>query len=330
MVNTRVGSISTKGLLLSRLRELGGERISGETLAGELGVSRVAVWKAASSLRDAGYALDADDGGYRLDPSAQEDFLYPWEFGDREPLFRHYLDTTSTMDRARELASRGGEAGSVVVAERQSAGRGRAGRDWESGEGGLFFTVLLRPGTPALRYARTALAAQLAIAEAIEKTTGAAARPRWPNDVFVGGKKIAGTLVEFEAEGDLTRRMTVGIGVNVNNRLANENAVSCSGLALRKVSRREILLAFLESFDIDAADERGHDLIDRWNASAEGVGSRAALVDARHGSAVSRDTVRGGGRFRGVDEFGRVCVETDSGIRYYDAGTCSLRFDVSN
>ncbi|MFA6506939.1 MAG: biotin--[acetyl-CoA-carboxylase] ligase [Treponemataceae bacterium] len=330
MVNNKKTSRSTKALVLTRLRELRGASISGEVLAAELGISRVAVWKAVESLREVGYAADTDEGGYRLDPSAEEDFLYPWEFGERENRFLHYDETTSTMDRARELAERGAPAGTVVVAERQSAGRGRAGRSWESSSGGLFFTVIIEPGTSVLRYARVSLAAQLAIAAAVRKATGAEAKPRWQNDVYVGSKKIAGVLVEFEAEGDVVRRMTIGVGVNVNNKLLGDGALTCSELAKRKLSRREILNAFIEAFELEQSFEKGKDFIDRWNAAAFGVGIHARFIDARHGETTTKpDTgeIHRAGRFMGIDCFGRAVLETDTGIEHLEAGTTSLRFN---
>ena len=319
--------VSTKGLLLFRLRKLAGTPVSGEALAAELGVSRVAVWKAANALREAGYAMEASEAGYSLDTTAAEDFLHPWEFGARESRFRHYAQTTSTMDRARELAERGTAPFTVVTAEKQSAGRGRAGRLWESEDGGLFFTLMLPGGSPVLRYALVSAAAQLAAADALRETSGVDARPRWPNDVYVADRKAAGVLVELEAEGDLTRRMAVGIGVNVNNRPQGAGKVSLAELTGRAVSRRAALTAFLDAFEHEYSllEDRGA-IAARWNARAYGVGARVALIDARHTDGAENFAVRGAGVFRGMDELGRAMVETSSGIEYAEAGSASLRY----
>jgi BirA family biotin operon repressor/biotin-[acetyl-CoA-carboxylase] ligase len=320
MVNNKTPS--TKGLVLERLRSLAGEPISGETLAASLGVSRVAVWKAAASLREAGYAVESSEAGYRLDPASGEDFLYPWEFGEREPRFRHYGETSSTMDRARELTERGAPPFTVVVAERQSAGRGRAGRLWESEDGGLFFTLTLAGGTPLLRYARVSAAAQLAVAAAVHRTTGISAQPRWPNDIYAGDRKLAGALVELEAEGDRTRRMAVGVGINANNRPRGDGKTALAVLTGSPVSRRKILEAFLEAFE--PVDPFAAEVTDRWNACAFGVGARAAMIDAGHGAEDGQ--VVGTGFFRGMDELGRAVLETDRGLLHLEAGSASLRF----
>jgi len=129
--------LSTRAFLLTQLRREPGKSLSGEVLAQRAGLSRVSIWKAAESLQSLGYPLRVDERGYRLE-GATDDFLYPWEFGEGEKSFYHYAQTDSTMNRARELAQRGIDGGSVVVAESQSAGRGRAGRPWESQTGGLF------------------------------------------------------------------------------------------------------------------------------------------------------------------------------------------------
>jgi len=320
--------LSTKNLILSRLRALGGAPVSGEVLAGELGLSRVAVWKAAGALKEAGYAVEASDEGYRLKESDGEDFLYPWEFGDMEKRFRHYGETTSTMDRARELSGKGAAPGTVVVAERQSAGKGRAGRSWVSETGGLFFTMTLAPGAPLLRCGRVAAAAQLAACAALEKAVGRGARPRWPNDVYARGGKIAGVLVEVEASGDRISRLSLGIGVNVNKR--PEGAASCAELAGRRVSRREVLAAFLAAFEKEKPFEDGS-LPARWNAAAEGVGGRVRLIDPGHGARGDRCGQRteradslGAGVFSGIDELGRAIVETNVGVEYREPGSASL------
>ncbi len=322
MVNTK--RISTKNRILTRLRSLSGEAVSGEYFAAELGLSRVAVWKAVSALREAGYGIEASEEGYLLAPDAPDDFLYPWEFGEREGAFRHYAETTSTMDRARELSAKGVPAGTVVVAERQSEGKGRAGRSWTSEPGGLFFTMTLQAGAPLLRSARVACAAQLAVCAALRRAVGAEARPRWPNDAYSGGRKIAGVLVELEARGDAVTRLSLGVGVNVNSR--PEGAISCADIAGRRISRREVLEAFLVAFEAERPYE-DEALEARWNAAAEGVGARAAILDGRHGEEASANGIRlGEGTFEGIDELGRAMIRTDDGLRVYEAGTASLRF----
>lgn len=323
------GGPSTKALLLSRLRDRRGCGVSGQELADEAGVSRVAVWKAAEALRAAGYAVGSTgQGGYVLEEEG--DYLYPWEFPGREHLFRHWAETDSTMERAREMAERGVAGGAVAVAERQTAGRGRSGRTWASPEGGLFFTLLERPDLPVADHGRLSILAQLAAAAAIGDATGSEVKTRWPNDLYIRGRKIAGVLTELRGEGDRLTWVTVGVGINVNNAPGLAGAISCKDLAGQLLSRRNLLAAFLarmEELRREASNPR--ELAARWNALVEGKGGRFALIPGDHGgsgesrrAAVGRSL--GAGTFLGIDRYGRAVVDTTRGTRSYAPGAASL------
>lgn len=328
MVNAKGQERSTKAVVLDSLRRLAGEPVSGEQLAASAGVSRVAVWKAAEALRAAGYALASDEKGYRLDPESPDDFLYPWEFSDREGRFRHWEETESTMDRARELADRGAPSGTVAVAERQTAGRGRGGRSWASEDGGLFFTMILGGGDPIQQYARTGMAVQIAVARAVQATIGAETHLRWPNDVYVRGRKIAGILSELRGEADRLRWISVGVGINVNNEVPLDRAASCAKFVRHPLSRRQLLAAILNELEgpgrIVPQDPQ---LCGEWNALADLRGKNAAITDATHGEEKDKD-VRGHGRFLGVDAYGRAVVQTEDGTIELEAGTASLIFET--
>lgn len=326
MVNTPDGRPSTKAIILTRLRELAGEPISGELLAEHAGVSRVAVWKAAEALKEAGYAVGSGSDGYTLDPAAGDDYLYPWEFPDREARFRHWVRTESTMDRARELADRGGSGGTIAVAELQSAGRGRGGRSWSSEDGGLFFTILRDGGAAIQRYARSGMAVQLAVARAVAAVVGQQTLLRWPNDIYVRGRKVAGILTELRGEADRVRWISVGVGVNVNNAPPSERATSCAELAGHRLSRRQLLSSILNELEGPHGDARGDEaLIGAWNANVEGKGAVVSVTDAAHG-ADGRDQAKFRGRFLGVDEYGRAILETERGTIELEAGAASLTF----
>jgi biotin operon repressor len=219
----RGAGLSTRAYLLGELRKEPGAWVRGEVLAAGRGISRVAVWKGIRSLAAAGYPVTGGEAGYRLDPGGGADFLYPWEFGEREGLFRWFGRTGSTMDRARDYAEAGGRtdrgsgAAMVFTAETQSAGRGSRGRGWVSDSGGLFVTVLTWPGRALAEYPLVSMGAQIAAARTVGALTGKGARLRWPNDVYLGGKKIAGALTELSAGGDRIRWIAVGVGINVNN-----------------------------------------------------------------------------------------------------------------
>ena len=124
--------------------------------------------------------------------------------------------TTSTVDAAREWLNQGAPNGAVVIAQRQTQGRGRLGRSWASPAGGLWLTVILRPHWDVGAVGLLGLATALAAAEAVEKETGARIQLRWPNDLMLGGRKVGGVLIETELDGRIVAAALVSIGVNVN------------------------------------------------------------------------------------------------------------------
>jgi BirA family biotin operon repressor/biotin-[acetyl-CoA-carboxylase] ligase len=209
-------------MVLAFLAEAGDDFVSGEAISGKLGLSRAAVWKHVNALRGQGYRIEAVPArGYRL--TAIPDRLGALEIG---PLLNtqdlgqtlHCSDELpSTNDRARELADAGASHGEVVVAESQSAGRGRRGRNWASPPGrNLYLSVILRPNLPPQRAPEITLVASVAACDACRKA-GVEVGIKWPNDLLVGGRKVAGILTELSAEPDLVHWVVLGIGVNLNS-----------------------------------------------------------------------------------------------------------------
>jgi BirA family biotin operon repressor/biotin-[acetyl-CoA-carboxylase] ligase len=194
--------------------------VSGAALARRLGCSRAAVWKHVAALRRAGYDIAGQRAtGYRL--MGVPDRLGPAELAPhltgswRRVEWRAELDSTQRL--ARELARDGAEEGSAVVAEQQTAGRGRLGRQWHSPAGtNLYCSVVLRPAVPLAAVPSLALVAGLAVADAVRDATGLAAALKWPNDVQLDGKKVAGILMELDAELERVHVVIAGIGVNLN------------------------------------------------------------------------------------------------------------------
>ncbi|MDR1398777.1 MAG: biotin--[acetyl-CoA-carboxylase] ligase [Treponema sp.] len=306
--------LSTKAYLLKKLREA--ERsVSGSELGKEAGVSRVAVWKGIHSLIEAGYPIHGDDQGYRIIEKEDGDFLYPWEFGTNEENFHHWESTDSTMNRAKDLADKGAESGAVCIAEKQSNGRGRQGRNWDSAVGGLFFTLLERPTCSVQDYVRYAMALQCCAAKVISTITGQKAWLTWPNDIYVDAKKIAGILSELYAEGDRITWLTLGLGININNPAVSLDMVNCASLAGRECSRRQVLSAILAEWT--ALKQYGvleGSVAQLWNQAAWGVGMEVRYSPQRTGV------------FLGIDEEGRGLVKTDNSIEQLSPGVASLRF----
>ena len=317
------------------LREKAGEPASGGALAKDLGVSRVAVWKGIQALVDAGYPIETGMAGYALDPEKGGDFLYPWEFGDKEPLFHFISNVGSTMDKARKLAEQGRAAG-IITAERQSAGRGRSGSVWASRQGGLYCTILDRPGTSIADYSLPAMLYQVAVARVLSSLCGKPARLRWPNDVYIDRRKIAGLMTDLEGEGDSISWLAVGIGVNVNNAAPSGRAVSCVEILRAPVSRREVLLKILseaqqlkkKSVSATAYSQGNRMLAAEWNALADGIGAKAAVVNSAHAPDESKRRTLARGIFAGVDPAGRCIIKSENGkgALYFNPGPVSVVF----
>lgn len=331
--------LSSKAKLLWFLRERQGAPVSGNILAKELGVSRVAVWKAVQALVEAGYSIETKEKGYLLDPKNEKDFLYPWEFGDKENLFFHYKYTGSTMDRARELALRGAEGGTVITAEKQSAGRGRHGRTWVSRQGGLFFTVLERPRLAIADYTLSSLVLQIAVAKSILFFCGKRAYLRWPNDVYINSRKIAGISTEISGEGDLLNWLSGGVGINVNNPVPSGKAASCAEITGHNLSRREVLRKILEEIDnvkkkISSAaiySQGSHALAAEWNSMSDCIGAKAAVFEPVNKDEISLEIpgkILARGVFGGIDPAGRCVLKTEGGkgSMYFNQGSVSLAF----
>ncbi|BAS28853.1 biotin--[acetyl-CoA-carboxylase] ligase [Limnochorda pilosa] len=251
--------METVVLVLQSLKAARGGWVSGEALASSLGLSRNAVWKAVNALRRRGYAVAASPRrGYRLaaapdQPLPEEVFPDPVpELVGLEPgstfHLEYFPELPSTNDHLRRLGRQGAPEGTVVVAEQQTAGRGRRGREWASPPGlGLWLSVLLRPPLPARDAPLLALMAAAAVRAAAEQVAAVDARVKWPNDVMVPQGKVCGVLAELDAELDRIRACILGVGLNVNQTASDfpphlaGKAASLRMAAGRPVHRAELL-----------------------------------------------------------------------------------------
>jgi BirA family transcriptional regulator, biotin operon repressor / biotin---[acetyl-CoA-carboxylase] ligase len=198
--------------------------VPGPKIASEIGATRSNVWQWIEKLRALGVEIKGHPAsGYQL--AKLPDILAPGllrpELGEIEigRKIVHYFRVTSTNSVALKLAAEGAPQGTVVVAEEQTAGRGRSGRAWYSEKSsGIYASVILRPPlAPAAAPALT-LMAGVAAHRALSASTGLAVDIRWPNDLLVHGKKVCGILTEMSAELDRLHSVVLGVGVNVNHR----------------------------------------------------------------------------------------------------------------
>lgn len=208
--------------ILSLFLSAGDVFLSGEDISQKLGVSRAAVWKHIGHLRETGYAIEAvPSRGYHL--TKQPDLLVPMAVqSGLETQFvakrvEYFSATDSTNLRAQELGEQGAEHGTVVIAEAQSAGRGRMGRTWSSPAAvNLYTSILLRPTILPIQAAQLTFLSAVAVARTVETVADIQVSVKWPNDILLDGKKIAGLLNEISAEMEGIHYVVLGIGVNLN------------------------------------------------------------------------------------------------------------------
>ncbi|MFA7006320.1 MAG: biotin--[acetyl-CoA-carboxylase] ligase, partial [Verrucomicrobiia bacterium] len=214
--------MSLDAQLLAAFRAADDGHITAAELSSQLGVARTTISRHIEELRSLGYDIQHQPSlGYRL--AASPDILLAEDIQHRlakTVIGRQvlvYEQTASTNDLVEKLALDGAAEGVVVFAESQTRGRGRMGRSWSSPRGkGLWFSALLRPKLPMSSVARLTIAASVAIACAIQQQTGLAAEIKWPNDVFIAGRKCAGILAELRTEMDAIKFVILGIGLDVN------------------------------------------------------------------------------------------------------------------
>ncbi|MFZ0641117.1 MAG: biotin--[acetyl-CoA-carboxylase] ligase [Candidatus Acidiferrales bacterium] len=233
--------------------------ISGPSIAKEIGVKRQTVWRWIETLRASGVNVKGHPrSGYHIErvpdvlaPQLLLRHLRGTPFAKR---ILHFFQTESTNDVAMRLGETGEPHGAVVVAERQTAGRGRAGHSWISEKSvGIYVTILLRPAISPMQSPALTLVAGLAARDAIVEETGLSPDIRWPNDVILNGKKVCGILTEMQAELDRIHFAAVGIGINVNqSKMPAELAGIATSLRIetgRVHSRLELLARLLRRLD---------------------------------------------------------------------------------
>ncbi len=208
--------------ILQLLRDRSSTFLSGEEISRRLKVSRTAVWKRIQRLRTLGYEIEASTrSGYRLirspdllTPSEIKPFLKTKWIGKR---IHHFQTLDSTNSKAYELALNGAEEGEVVIAESQEKGKGRLGRQWFSPPFlNIYVSLILRPKIPPHRASLVTLMAAVATAEAIRNFSGLLPLIKWPNDILLRDRKVAGLLNEIQSEVDRIHFVILGIGVNLN------------------------------------------------------------------------------------------------------------------
>jgi BirA family transcriptional regulator, biotin operon repressor / biotin---[acetyl-CoA-carboxylase] ligase len=303
--------------LLALLR--GEPVVSGERLSETLGISRAAIWKHVEQLRARGYTIEAHHArGYRL--GGIPDRLLPDEIAQRLTTARigrrieHHDEIGSTNVEAMRLAREGAPEGTLVVAERQTQGRGRLGRSWISPPSvNLYASWVLRPTLPPAAAPQISLAAAVAVARTLAPLAPGLVAIKWPNDCLLDGRKVAGILTEMDAELDRVRAVVLGIGVNLNAtarafppelRATATSVRLATGRTVDRIAFTAALCDALEGVYDRLLQDGFEPLIAEWNQYSCLTG-RAVTVDC-----AGRRTT---GRVRGLDASGHLLLATDDG-----------------
>ncbi len=290
--------------------------ISGEEISHSLNISRTAIWKYIEGLRDEGYEIVAVPHlGYKLVSSPDKLFPSEIQFKLNTKILGkkviHYDTIGSTMDAAFALGLKNAPEGTVVLAESQTKGRGRLGRGWASPKGkGVYMSIILRPKLLPTEVAQLTLLCGVALSTAIKNIFGLTASIKWPNDVFIDGKKIAGILTELNAETDRVKFVVVGIGLNVNTKSDTlpQGATSLRSELKRSVSRIAVTQEILRE-------------IEKWYLRLQDEGFSSILKKAKELSITLNKRVKAmdsNGPIEGVavdiDKDGGLLIRKDSGV----------------
>jgi BirA family biotin operon repressor/biotin-[acetyl-CoA-carboxylase] ligase len=276
--------------VLSLLSSAGKEYVSGEKISKTLGISRTAVWKHIEALRSEGYVIQSvPKRGYKL--VSVPDVLYPAEvsqgLGTRVLGCKicHYHRVDSTNNAAKKLAEEGAPEGTVVIAEQQTKGRGRMNRSWHSPAGGIWMSVILKPRVPPYQVQGITLVAAVAVVNAIKKVTGLVPLIKWPNDIYLEGKKVCGILTEMKGEVDQVNYLIIGIGLNVNSdsRQLEKEASGAGTLAMylgQNVDRKSLvreMLSQLETNYFHYCREGISSILNQWRQNSLTLGRNVVL-----------------------------------------------------
>jgi len=291
--------------------------VSGDQISHRLGITRQALWKHIQELKEAGYDIVAVPHlGYQL--KSIPDRLFAFEVsGDLNTKFIgrkiYYFDgLSSTMALAMQLGIKGAPEGTLVLAESQTKGKGRLGRNWFSPKyKGIYLSLLLKPKIlPCSSASVLTLLAAVSICEAIKEITGLDARIKWPNDILIGHKKLGGILTELNAEMDEVNFVIIGIGLNVNN---DKKTLVSAATSLREqkkenISRISLLQEILRKIETNYLlfqVKGAQSIIDKWRDYSITLGRRVKVY--YHKEHIEGEALD-------IDADGGLLVRKDSGV----------------
>lgn len=299
-------NLTMKDEILQRFLNAQGEPISGQQMADDFNVSRTAIWKHMQSLQQEGYVFETvKKRGYKLisvpdkvDLGQLKQFLTTKRYGQQV----HYFETVdSTQLVAHELVRQGAPDGTLVIAEEQTAGRGRMMREWNSSKGkGIWMTIIIRPEIAPHQAPQFTLVTAVAVVNAMKALfKNFTPEIKWPNDILVNGKKTTGILTEMIAEADRIQALLIGIGINVNQQLEDfpEEIQSIAtslaieeGQSIERVHLVASVLDYLEQYSEQYVQHGFSKIKTLWEESSGTIGKQVkatTLTEVIEGEAIS-------------------------------------------
>ena len=305
------------------------EYLSGQDLSDVLKISRVAVWKHIKKIKELGYKIESKQKlGYRLESNSEK--LLPWEIteGSKTKIIgkqAYYFDSIdSTQNQALTMAFDKENNGAVIVAEKQTSGKGRLGRKWESPKGGIWLSIILQPKFDIGVTTLFPLAASLALSNAIEKTSKIKSELKWPNDITIKGKKVAGILVDVSLESNKIENLVLGVGVNfdVNTKQIEKslkgtpNFYGVASLSQQNKNTRpiELVNSFLSElekiyFMLNSGDVKK--IIEEWTKKSSTIGKEIEMN-------TEKEKIKG--KAIGIDDDGALIILEDKNKKRIIAG----------
>lgn len=277
-----------------KILSAGDEYISGEKLSNLCGVSRTAIWKHINNLKEEGYEINSQSRiGYKLikrpDSLLKTEILQDLKTKKwAKELLYTFEEVNSTNKVAKKLANEGKAEGTVVVAEHQSQGKGRLGRTWSSPKGkGIWVSIILRPHILPTKASQITFVIAVGMLKALKNFVNLDVKIKWPNDILINTKKVAGILTELSAEIERINYVVIGIGVNVNqsqNEFPLEFRDKATSLKLasgQEIARVKVLQAMLEeiekAYNLYLA-EGFSPIIDQWKQNSFTLGKEVKVL----------------------------------------------------
>jgi len=308
---------STRNKLIHLLANSNSQYVSGQMLSEKLNISRSAVWKQMKNLEKAGYKIDAKPNqGYRIlsYPDDVSEYTLQWGLATEwiGKKIIHKESTTTTQFDAHQLAQENCEHGTIVIADKQTQGKGRRERPWHSSnKQGVWMSIILRPKIPPYRAPQLTLLTATVLAEVIHEHIGVRPQIKWPNDILINGQKTAGILTEMQAEQDQVQYVVIGIGLNVNQLkqdLPEKIGYGATSLRIetnKKWDLKEVIQHILKSFEKHYTSyiDNGFDNIKKdWEKYSYKIGESIWLKNEQGRNQVI---------FLGLDENGALLIKDE-------------------